>query len=837
ELVSLSLDGEPVAEDRYQRTEDSLTIPGVADRFSLEVTTKIVPENNTALEGLYKSGDMYCTQCEAEGFRKITYYLDRPDVMAKFRTTIIGDGKALPTMLSNGNEIERRTLDDGRVLVTWEDPFPKPSYLFALVAGDLQHIEDSYQTMSGRTVTLRIYTEPHNIGQIDYAMDALKRSMRWDEQVYGREYDLDIFMVVAVDDFNMGAMENKGLNIFNTSCVLAHPDTTPDSGFQRVEAVVAHEYFHNWSGNRVTCRDWFQLSLKEGFTVFRDSEFSADQNSRPVKRIEDVNFLRSFQFPEDGGPMAHPVRPDSYIEISNFYTLTVYEKGAEVVRMIHTLLGPERFRAGSDLYFERHDGQAVTCDDFVKAMEDASGIDLEQFRRWYSQAGTPRLEVADSYQDGIYKLRIDQSCAPSPGQPDKQPFHIPVAIGLLDDSGRDMLGKVGEGNGYQIEVEAPIRTENPKGDGTLILHVDRDSQEIVFSGLKSRPVLSFLRGFSAPVNVSIERSQADSGFLARHDSDGFARWDAGQRLLLDVVLDLVARADAKVPAVLDETLAAIIAEAKLAPDDGEAKALAADMLAVPSFDVVAQAMEVIDVDGIDQARKRLRNHIASAFAGELEAVYQLNGSAGTYEPNAVGFARRALKNTALAYLSRRPAADALAIAEAQYDGADNMTDRQAALLSIVWSEKDEAEAPRKRVLEDFYRRYRDQALVVDMWFSCQALASRPGALERVRALTEHEAFDAKNPNKVRALLRTFFGRNPVGFHRQDGAGYRFLAAWVLEIDGKNPQAAARLLTPLTTWRRYDDHRKQHMRRALEDIVAAPNLSPDVYEVASKSLAE
>jgi aminopeptidase N len=837
ELLEVLLDDEPLSGNRYSVDADHLTIADVPDAFSLRTVTRIHPEANTALEGLYRSGGMYCTQCEAEGFRRITYYLDRPDVMARFRTTLVGDGERLPVMLSNGNEVARERLPDGRTRVVWEDPFPKPSYLFALVAGRLEHIEDRFTTMSGREVRLRIYTEPHNVDKVDYAMDALKRAMRWDEEVYGREYDLDIFMIVAVDDFNMGAMENKGLNVFNTSCVLASPRTTTDAGFQRVEAVVAHEYFHNWSGNRVTCRDWFQLSLKEGFTVLRDSQFSADQNSSTIKRIEDANLLRTLQFAEDGGPMAHPVRPDSYIEISNFYTLTVYEKGAAVVGMIRTLLGPERFRAGSDLYFERHDGEAATCDDFVDAMETASGIDLTQFRHWYSQAGTPRLTVTE-YWDATrarYELEIAQQCPATPGQPVKAPFHMPVAIGLLAEDGREMCGRAGDAAGFEVRLASGGDVENPAGDGTLVLHLREPRQRFVFEGVTLRPRLSFLRDFSAPVKVSLPRAREDLAFLMVHDTDGFARWDAAQAFYTAVLLDQVAAPETPLDPVLVEAVAALLAEAEAAPDDGEAKALLTAMLVLPSEDYLGQQMDIVDVDGIHRARESVRSALAQRFAARWAAIHDANGSADAYRPDAVGFARRGLRALALQQLMQGRGGEAVPRAVAQYEGADNMTDRLAALRALVWSDHAAAGPEAERLLAAFLAEFRDEALVVDQWFTTQALATGPGTLDRVRALCEHDAFDARNPNKIRALVGAFCSQNPVCFHAGDGSGYGFLADWVLRLDESNPQMAARLLTPLTRWQRYDASRREAMRGALQRILDEGAKSPDVFEVVSKSL--
>ena len=836
ELEAIAVDGEPLGSNEYSVDDESLTLHAPKDTFRLRLVTRIVPEENTALEGLYKSGGMYCTQCEAEGFRRMTYYLDRPDVMAPFSTTIIGDGEAFPVMLSNGNEVAREILDDGRTKVTWEDPFRKPAYLFALVAGKLEHIEDRFTTMSGRDVTLRIYTEPHNIDKVDYAMDSLQRSMRWDEEVYGREYDLDIFMIVAVDDFNMGAMENKGLNIFNTSCVLASKETTTDAGFQRVEAVVAHEYFHNWTGNRITCRDWFQLSLKEGFTVLRDSQFSADQNSPTIKRIEDVNVLRTMQFAEDAGPMAHPVRPDSYIEISNFYTLTVYEKGAAVVGMIHTLLGPERFRKGSDLFFERHDGEAVTCDDFVAAMEEASGVDLQQFRLWYSQAGTPRVEVEEHYDDVTldYRLTLRQSCPATPGQPEKQPFHIPVAVGLIGQDGIEMLGDAGRENGFEVAVESTTEVENPKGDGTLVLHLKEAEQTFLFKNVPARPVLSFLRDFSAPVRVGMRRRREDLIVQMASDADGFARWDAAQTFFSELILERVANPEQEFDNRLEGVVGRLLESALLAPDDGEAKALVAALMTLPAEEYLGQQMDVVDVAGLHAAREGLRERIGTRFAERLLAIFEANCE-GDYTPDAVGFARRALCNLALAYLALAPDADGLELAEQQYQDADNMTDRLAALRVVAWSKREAAAPVAERLLADFLDRYRSEALVVDQWFATQALSAAPGTLDRVKALTKHEAFDARNPNKIRSLVGAFCSQNPVCFHAEDGSGYAFLVDWVIDLNASNPQIGARLLTPLTRWQRYDEARQAKMRAALERVAAVEDLSRDIYEVVSKSL--
>ncbi|MDH4656699.1 MULTISPECIES: aminopeptidase N [unclassified Pseudomonas] len=822
ELLSLSMDDRELGAADYQVDDSHLTLQPVTTSFTLDSTVRIHPETNTALEGLYKSGKMFCTQCEAEGFRKITYYLDRPDVMSKFTTTVSAEQHRYPVLLSNGNPVASGAEEGGRHWSTWEDPFKKPAYLFALVAGDLWCVEDVFNTMSKRDVTLRIYVEPENIDKVQHAMDSLKKSMRWDEEVYGREYDLDIFMIVAVNDFNMGAMENKGLNIFNSSCVLAKAETATDAAHQRVEAVVAHEYFHNWSGNRVTCRDWFQLSLKEGFTVFRDAEFSADMNSRTVKRIEDVAFLRTNQFAEDAGPMAHPVRPDSFIEISNFYTLTVYEKGSEVVRMIHTLLGAEGFRKGTDLYFERHDGQAVTCDDFVKAMEDANGVDLSQFKRWYSQSGTPRLQVEDRYDAATktYSLTFRQSCPATPGQKDKQPFVIPVELGLLDGQGR--------------ELPLRLQGEDAAQGCSRVLALGEAEQTFTFVDVPERPLPSLLRGFSAPVKLSFPYSRDQLMFLMQHDSDGFNRWEAGQQLSVQVLQELIGQHQRGDKLVLDPRL--ITAFRTLLEDESLDQAMVAEMLSLPSEAYLTEISEVADVDAIHAAREFARQSIGGALFQPLLARFQANRALSRetgYVAEAAHIARRTLQNIALSYLMQSGKAEVLEACQEQFSDCDNMTERLSALAVLVNSgfEKEKAEA-----LERFAEYFKDDPLVMDQWFSVQAGCGLPGGLERVKALMEHPAFTLKNPNKVRALIGAFANQNLVNFHRADGAGYRFLADHVITLNALNPQIASRQLAPLTRWRKYDAARQQLMKAELERILASGELSSDVFEVVSKSLA-
>ncbi|MEE4889975.1 aminopeptidase N [Pseudomonas alliivorans] len=825
ELLSVNMDDVELTATDYHLTEDHLTLHPKAERFTVDSTVRIHPETNTALEGLYKSSGMFCTQCEAEGFRKITYYLDRPDVMSKFTTTVSAEKHSFPILLSNGNPVASGEEEDGRHWATWEDPFMKPAYLFALVAGDLWCVEDTFTTMSERVVTLRIYVEPENIDKCQHAMNSLKKSMRWDEETYGREYDLDIFMIVAVNDFNMGAMENKGLNIFNSSAVLARAETATDAAHQRVEAIVAHEYFHNWSGNRVTCRDWFQLSLKEGFTVYRDAGFSADMNSATVKRIQDVAYLRTHQFAEDAGPMAHAVRPDSFIEISNFYTLTVYEKGSEVVGMLHTLLGAEGFRKGSDLYFERHDGQAVTCDDFIKAMEDVNGIDLTQFKRWYSQAGTPRLAVSESYDSaaGTYSLTFRQSCPTTPGQPgdQKQPFVIPVELGLLDSQGHDMA--------LRLSGEASAT------GSTRVLSVTEAEQTFTFVDVTEKPLPSLLRGFSAPVKLSFPYDRDQLMFLMQHDSDGFNRWDAGQQLSVQVLQEMIAKHQQGQALVMDQRL--VTALGTVLADEQLDQAMVAEMLSLPGEAYLTEISEVANVEAIHAAREFARQQLADSLFEGLWARYQANREISKVTPyvaEAEHFARRALQNIALSYLMLSGKPQVLAATIDQFDTSDNMTERLTALAVLVNSPFTEE---RDKALAVFAENFKDNALVMDQWFSVQAGSNQPGGLQRVKDLMQHPAFNIKNPNKVRALIGAFAGQSLINFHAADGSGYRFLADLVIELNGFNPQIASRQLAPLTRWRKYDSARQALMKAELERILASGKLSPDVYEVVSKSLAE
>jgi aminopeptidase N len=820
-LKSLRLDAAPLADDHYVLTPESLIISRVPPSgvFVLEIESEINPRANTALEGLYLSDGMLCTQCEAQGFRKLTYFLDRPDVMARYTTTLIGDRTRFPVLLSNGNPVDQGLFDDDRHWVKWEDPFPKPCYLFAVVAGRLECIEDRYRTHSGREVTLRIYAEAHDLDKCEHAMRSLTQAMRWDERNYGREYDLDLYMIVAVSHFNMGAMENKGLNLFNTKYVLARPDTATDADYEHIQSVIAHEYFHNWTGNRITCRDWFQLSLKEGLTVFRDQEFTADHVSRAVKRIEDVNLLRTRQFAEDAGPLAHAVRPESYIEINNFYTLTVYEKGAEVVRMLRTLLGPEGFRAGCDLYFARHDGQAVTCDDFVQAMADANDLDLTQFRRWYTQAGTPELFVVGEYDaaEGSLNLTVKQHCPATPGQAAKDPMHIPLELGLLAPDGRD----------FPLRLEGEDR---PAGT-SRVLHITAPQQRFRFVDLPEKPVISALRGFSAPVRLHIHHSYEELAFLLAHDSDPFNRWDAAQTLASRIVLNLVEQLiEGERPKQVDPHL--LQAYRIVLTHHWDDLSYLALLMTLPSEDYISALMKVIDPDAVHSARQMVKRELARELAMELKTLYAAHhgDEPNRYDARAVG--RRKLKNVCLGFLTELDNEETHSLCLEQFRRARNMTDQIAALGCIVNS----GHPLRAACLEDFYRQWKDEALVIDKWFALQATCHLHGALESVRQLLRHPAFDLKSPNRVRSLIGAFCQSNPVNFHAADGGGYRFLGDHVIALNGINPQIASRMISPLTQWRRYDEGRQRLMREQLRRITETAHVSKDVYEVASKSLA-
>jgi aminopeptidase N len=821
---SLQLNGKILAASEYEIVGDKLRIlVPLPERFELESIVNIRPQLNTALEGLYKSRSMFCTQCEAEGFRRITWYLDRPDVMSLFTVTILAEEKRYPMLLSNGNLVESGKLNNGMHWATWKDPFRKPCYLFALVAGDLKYVEDFFVTMSGRRITLRIYVEEKDLAKCSHAMASLKRAMAWDEKVYGREYDLDIYMIVAVDDFNMGAMENKGLNVFNTSCVLARAEITTDKGFQRVEAVVAHEYFHNWSGNRVTCRDWFQLSLKEGFTVFRDSEFSADMGSRIVKRIEEVNQLRTAQFAEDAGPMAHPVQPPSYMEISNFYTTTVYEKGAEVVRMLYRLLGAKKFREGTDLYFSRHDGQAVTIDEFLVAMQFVSGRDLTQFRYWYTQAGTPVLTVRSEYnqQAQTFTLTVRQHCPATPEAEHKEPFHIPFAVSLLGEAGSLAL--------HLRDAPDFEREDNTE----CLLEITESEQQFVFENVMEKPVPSLLRGFSAPVRLDYPYTSEELAFLMSRDTDGFNRWDAAQQFGVRVLLQLVDQVLQGKPLQLDNKLVA--AYRTLLQDETLDPAMVALMLELPGEIYLADQSPVAYPVAIHQARQFARKTLARELCRELKAIYLRYQNTEMYRPAPQAIAGRSLKNTAIAYLMLLNEKELVQLCLDQYNNAANMTDASASLNALLNCDADFVAPVCEKALRVFYKRWQNEPLAVNHWLQLQACVPLPGALERVRALLKHEAFDIRNPNKVRAVIGAFTGQNPSHFHAEDGSGYRFLADKVIELDKINPQIAARLLSPLTRWRKLPVSNQTIMREELQRILDSGKLSPDVFEVASKSV--
>ena len=815
ETLEVALDGRKLADGEYRIEGEQLILDNAPDTFTLSILVEIDPYANTALEGLYQSGGMLCTQCEAEGFRRITWYPDRPDVMARFRVAITADKARFPVLLSNGNLVEETALEGGRHRAVWDDPFPKPCYLFALVAGDLALVEGGFTTRSGRKAALKFWVEHGNEDQVSHALASLQKAMEWDETVFGLEYDLDIYNVVAVSHFNMGAMENKSLNIFNSKYVLAKQETATDGDFLGIESVIAHEYFHNWTGNRVTCRDWFQLTLKEGLTVFRDQEFSADMNNRGLQRIEDVRALRASQFPEDNGPMAHPIRPESYVEINNFYTSTVYEKGSEVIRMIHTLIGAEGFRKGMDLYFKRHDGQAVTCEDFIAAMEDAAGADLGQFRRWYGQAGTPKV-TARWHHDAVNRrltLTLAQSTKSTPGQNEKQPFHIPVAMGLV--------GKAGD-------VPLRLEGENEAKGTSRVLKLTMPEQTFVFEDVAEPVLPSLMRGFSAPVVVEAPYAQSDLASLMANDSDAFNRWDAGQELATKVLLALVADCAAGRELTLDEDFAA--AWGKLLADSSRDPAFAAEALALPGFSVLGERMDVIDVDGIHAASKFLAAALGRRFAPQLLRAREALAEEGySLSPEAIG--RRRLRNTVLHFLAHAGGEDARQLAEAQFRAATCMTDQMAALVALTTM----GEGAATGALAAFYEQWKGERLVVNKWLALQATADWPDVLGRVRALLAHPAFDAKEPNKIYALVGGFAG-NQKWAHAADGSGYEFLADQVIALDSSNPQVASRMVRSLMRWKRYDRGRQALMRAQLERIQAKPGLSRDVGEIVAKALA-
>jgi aminopeptidase N len=783
----------------YILTLQGLTIPLPPEQFTLKIVTELNPSENKALEGLYVSRGKFTTQCEAEGFRRITYFQDRPDVMTRFRVTLTAPKSTCPVLLSNGNPVEFRDEAKDRHSAVWDDPYPKPCYLFALVAGDLGQITDAFTTASGRKVALKIYVEHGKESRALYAMDALKRSMHWDEEKYGREYDLDVFNIVAISDFNMGAMENKGLNIFNDKLILADAETATDTDYELIEGVVAHEYFHNWTGDRVTCREWFQLSLKEGLTVFRDQQFSADMRNAPVQRIDSVDALRGRQFTEDAGPLAHPVRPDSYIEINNFYTATVYEKGAEVIRMQHTLLGPQKYREALDLYFNRHDGQAVTCEDFVACMEDVSGLDLTQFKLWYRQAGTPRVNASGTHDaaTNTYHLTLKQSLAPTPGQPVKEPMHIPFAVGFVGRNGEDIIGT------QVLELRHPVQT-------------------FAFENIPPGALPSLNRGFSAPVNVEAPLTDPERAFLMAHDADTFNRWQAKQDFAANVIL-----AGPTAPPTFLDAMGAVIADASI--DD----AYRAWLMSLPGFDDLANRMAIEEPLVLFSNGEGIKKAIASKHHDALMTLYRDRAEAQPFSPDAASAGRRALKNAALEYLAALATAEVTALVKKQFDTADNMTDRMAAMALLA----DLPGPERQQALDTFHARFTGDAVVLDKWLSVQAISSLPGTLAHVRTLLSHPSYDAKNPNRIRALVGSFSLRNPVHFHAADGSGYEFLAEQVIATDKFNPQTAARLLPPLGRWRRFAGSRQAQLKAALNRVLAEPGLSRDVFELTSKSLAE
>ncbi|WP_206951574.1 aminopeptidase N [Trinickia acidisoli] len=835
EFIGAALDGKALPESAVRAHEHGLTIENVPDAFTLKIESACNPGANTTLSGLYVSSDNFFTQCEAEGFRRITYFLDRPDVMATYTVTLRADKAAYPVLLSNGNLVEEGDLGDGRHFAKWEDPFKKPSYLFALVAGKLVAIEERIRTGSGKEKLLQVWVEPQDLDKTRHAMDSLIHSIRWDEERFGLELDLDRFMIVAVSDFNMGAMENKGLNIFNTKYVLANQETATDTDFGNVEAVVGHEYFHNWTGNRVTCRDWFQLSLKEGLTVFRDQEFSADmqggatdETARAVKRIEDVRVLRQMQFAEDAGPMAHPVRPESFVEINNFYTMTVYEKGAEVVRMYQTLFGRDGFRRGMDLYFKRHDGQAVTCDDFRHAMADANGRDLAQFERWYSQAGTPRVSVRTAYDAaaGRYSVTLAQGYGDATSaarETQKGPLLIPFAIGLIGRDGAD--------------IALRLEGETAASGTTRVIELTEHEQTFTFVDVKEAPLPSLLRNFSAPVIVEYDYTNDELAFLLAHDSDPFNRWEAGQRLASRELLALAARAAAGEPLSLDD--ATVAAFARVLTDETLSPAFRELAMMLPSESYLAEQMAEANPAAVHAARQFARKRLATALGSEWLAVYERHAKSGPYEPTPQAAGHRALKNLALAYLAELDdPADAIRLARAQYDGANNMTDRTAALAALLAASAAAGAGVAEPALDEFYRRFEQEPLVIDKWFGLQATqrgSEKRPVIDIVRKLMLHPAFTLRNPNRARSLIFSFCAGNPAQFHAADGSGYAFWAEQVIALDALNPQVAARLARSLELWRRYTPALRERMREALERV-AAQVKSRDVREIVEKALA-
>lgn len=827
-LLSMKVNGEDVKAEGYTVTSRHLVLlHPPSTMFKLEIVTEIEPQNNTSLEGLYKSTGNFCTQCEAEGFRKITFYQDRPDVMAKFTTRIEADKSLYPVLLSNGNLVEQGDLSEGRHYVIWEDPFKKPCYLFALVAGQLASRDDVFTTCSGRKVALRIWTPAQDVPKTAHAMYSLKAAMKWDEEVFGREYDLDLFNIVAVPDFNMGAMENKSLNIFNSRLVLASPETATDADYAAILGVIGHEYFHNWTGNRVTCRDWFQLSLKEGLTVFRDQEFSSDMGSRAVKRIADVVRLRISQFPQDAGPMAHPVRPHSYIKMDNFYTVTVYEKGAEVVRMYQTLLSKQGFRKGMDLYFERHDGQAVTCDDFFAAMRDANSANLANFALWYSQSGTPVLTVRTSYDPDAHTLQLTcrQEIPPTPGQPSKEPMLIPLAVGLLGSQGQDLLLT----SVYDGESLKSLKSESGDGMTTVVLRVEKAEQEFVFMDIPEQPVPSLLRSFSAPVRLISDLTDENLLFLLAHDSDEFNRWEAGQTMARKLILSLVSSVQRDEKLVIDSVyvngLRSILCDSTLD------KEFVAKAITLPAESELMDLMIVADPDAVHTVRRFVVKEIASRLRQEFLDAINANRSNEAYAFDHESMARRALKNIALGYLASLNEPETTELALNEYKVATNMTEQIAALAAIAQNPGD----LRTEVLSKFYEQWKRDSLVINKWLALQAMSDIPGNVKNVKNLLDHPAFDMKNPNKVYALVGGFCG-SAVNFHAKDGSGYQFLGDMVLQLDKINPQVASRMVSTFSKWKKFDSCRQELAKEQLERIAKADGISDNVYEIASKSLA-
>ena len=817
-LDEVYLDGRKLSVSGYTRTENDLTIHSVPDGpFELEITTYCNPEANKALSGLYRTRDIFCTQCEAQGFRRITYFLDRPDVLARYTTRLQADKEMAPVLLANGNLIETGQNDhSGTHFAVWEDPHPKPGYLFAMVGGALVRVADTFTTLSGRKVDLHIYVEPGEENRCAWAMESLKRSMKWDEERFGREYDLDMFMIVAVSDFNMGAMENKGLNVFNDKLILARPETATDADYAAIEAVIAHEYFHNWTGNRVTCRDWFQLCLKEGLTVYRDQEFTSDLRSRAVERISDVRMLKTHQFPEDGGPLAHPVRPQSYIEINNFYTATVYEKGAELCRMIETMVGRKSFRAAMDLYFERHDGDAATVEDFIACIAEATQTDLDQFMRWYSQAGTPEIVASLSYnaRDKVADLSISQVTPATPGQTKKQPLHIPIKLGLLGPNGDDL----------------PLRLEDESNITNGLIHLHDAEQTFRFTDVSSPPVPSLLRGFSAPVKLTVNLSERDLEFLMANDSDLFNRWQAGQSYALRFLTSATAAfRKGEEPAAASAYASALAATLR---DETLEPAYRAEVLKLPSeTDVAREIGSNIDPDSIHRAREWLRAEVSRELHSELVGLYEINAAPGPYSPEAEDAGKRALRNTALSLLAATGDERDVMRVSAHYDTAKNMTDKIASLAVLTHLEG----KPSESAFDDFFEQWKDDHLVIDKWFALQAMSSHGAAPERVETLSKHPLFSLKAPNKVRALIGAFANMNPTGFNRADGAGYKLVADAVLEIDTFNPQISARLLGAFKSWRMLEPARQEKAETALKRISLYDNLSRDLFEIVTKTL--